>query len=415
MNQRLKQLVCTAVFLGVALFGARSHAAGSYKFCARWQYSFGDQNLSEDYFKYTGTSGVRASAYAWAILQRNNVNLWAGYLDASGCTPVHPSVAGNYTLNITAGIKTPSNAFVTVTPTNAANGTRWFTATWNGLTANTTVWTLYANLGNDTTAGAIALATSIAAAHDGRFVSGHTYKVYTEMPGFVGHYSPSEGAVHLGVDEYTNGWVSLLKSVVTHELGHAIQHRLFGFQASGYNDSSPVALCTCDHIDHAGIRSHCMQSRELTGAAQSEGFAHFIGAALFNNPAEEDAFFPYYKELRMQAGGPDLYPPVGVSAYYPSASWHWMEAKGCAAAGRGTEIDWMNFYYQVHTKTANKYSFADIANIYQRACGGVGVMCTASVTTSWTALQNAVNARFGAASAKAQYWAQVGDWQGVNW
>ena len=40
------------------------------------------------------------------------------------------------------------------------------------------------------------------------------------MPGFVGHYSPPEGAGHLGTDEYTGSFVARYKSVVAHEIGH---------------------------------------------------------------------------------------------------------------------------------------------------------------------------------------------------
>jgi hypothetical protein len=73
----------------------------------------------------------------------------------------------------------------------------------------------------------------------------------------------------------------------------------------------------------------------------------------------------------------------------------------------------MTFLYEVGNKTANQYSIADIARAFKDACGGVN--CTSAKTTTWFSLQNAVNARFGASSAKALYWAQTGDLHGVNW
>lgn len=408
----LSRFLFVTGFLLIVTFASPSRAAGTYKFCLNWQFQFDDQNLQEDFYKHSGTYGIQNGRYSWAILQLNNNNLWAGYLDSSGCSPGVNAIAGTYTLFVTAGIRTPNGAFVVATPQASSSSTRWFTATRQlaGLSSGTI--SHFSALGaGDTTASAISLAIGMAQAQDGRFVPGFTYNIQTELSGNEGHYG--NGTVFLGTDEYTNNWVSRLKTVVAHELGHAIQHRLFGFPNGPLNQNSSVQLCQCNHLDFPALQSHCLQSREHIGAAQNEGFAQFHAAELFNNPSHNDAWFAYYKEMRWQNGGPDQYPPVVVSAFYPTATWHWMEDKGCAASNAGTELDWMNFFYEVNAKTANKYSMVDIARAFKDACGGSN--CTSATTTTWVALQNAVNARFGASSARALYWAQMGDWHGVNW
>lgn len=412
----IRRKFCAFSFGAIVLAGVtvadHSYAAGTYRFCAHWQYQFDDQNLGEDYLKHSTTYGLKVAAFTFAVVQRNGASLWAGYLDTEGCSAALPAVAGSYTLLVTAKVQTPIGAIVVATPQQSSSSSRWFTATRQLAGLSSGSIDFYSPLGaGDTTAGAISIGIAMAQAADGRFVPGYTYSVYTELSNNEGFYA--NGAVWLGLMEYTNTWVSRLKTVVAHELGHAIQDRLFGFQYGPYDRNSTTQLCQCDHIDFPAMRSHCLQSREHIGAAQTEGFAHFHAAALFNHPLEANAAFAYYKEVRWQNGGPDQYPPVGVSAFYPSGTWHWMETYGCATGGTGTEIDWMNFLYEVHTKTANKFSMVDIARVFKDACGGSN--CTPATTTTWTSLQNAVSARFGPSSARALYWAQIGNAHGVNW
>ena len=408
----IKPILAAAALLAVLSVSRASYAVGTYAFCPKWAYTYVDKNLGEDYYVYTGAYGTRTAAWTWVDVKRDGATVWSGYTGSSGCTPGVSAVAGTYTVWVTAGLYYPNqNVAINIFPTNS-NQWRWFAKSFplSGFASGTRSYSWDVGAG-DTTASVAAIAAGMIDKQDGRFTANNTLKVYSEWPDFVG--DASSNYVRLGKDEYFNGnWLAYEKSVIAHELGHMVQIQAFGFQSSPYGDASTVALCTCDHVVHPTLRSHCMQSREEIGAAQTEGYAHFHAADLFNDPSQEDAFYPYYKEIKWNATQ-ESQPPNSISAYFPTGTWHWMEANGCAAANKGTEVDWLNFFYQVKNKGTTKYSYTDIARIFRDACGGGA--CTGSNTTTWSRLQAAVNTRYGASSAKAQYWAQIGDWQGVNW
>ena len=44
-------------------------------------------------------------------------------------------------------------------------------------------------------------------------------------------------------------------------------------------------------------KQHCLQSLETSGSAQIEGFAQFYASKIFNNRADSDCTFVYYKEF----------------------------------------------------------------------------------------------------------------------
>lgn len=212
----------------------------------------------------------------------------------------------------------------------------------------------------------------------------------------------------MGWNAQFNRWDSQLKSVVLHEMGHAIQQQLFGLQNLNYTAGNATqAICKCDHVFDPLDRQHCIQSRERSGAAQLEGFGHFIAAIAQNNAAQNDASFPYYKEL-LWADGTVYPPPVGISAYNYGK---WMESF-CAGSNAGTEIDWMNFFYWVHRRTTSAYSLAQIRAVYRQACGGAN--CTSATDTTWSSLATAVNALHGPLSTKAVFWRNYGDTVGVD-
>jgi hypothetical protein len=409
MTKLCKLSLNTAVFLMIATSASQSLAA-TYKMCARWGYVFDDQNLGEDYLKYTGSYGQRTASYTWGELEKDGQTLWSGYMDSSGCTGGVPTNPGTYTLWVTSAIRATTGAVIWIFPTEAEEW-KWYASTQT--ISGSGDRTIYATMGIDPTSSVAAIAAEMAAQQDGRFVAGNTYTVYSELFQYIGAYSG--GIVKLGYDEYTDNWIGYLKTVVAHELGHAIQDKAVGTWFSTYSENSDIELCQCDHLDYPALQLHCLQSRENIGAAQGEGFGSFIAADLFNRGSDSDAVFAYYKEVRWDNGGPDQYPPVPVSVYNSSSRWHWMEAKGCGKANSGVELDWMDFFYQINNKTSSGYSYSivDIMRAFYDACGGR--KCNGNDRVYWSTLQSAVNARFGSSSAKAQYWAQAGNWNGVNW
>jgi hypothetical protein len=87
----------------------------------------------------------------------------------------------------------------------------------------------------------------------------------------------------------------------------------------------------------------------------------------------------------------------------------------CPRANGGVELDWLNFYYGIHRNSSpSKYTFADIAVTYRRACtGSNSVKCSDSSSTPWADLAAAATAVHGA--VKGLYWRSQGDTFGVNY
>ena len=385
--------------------------AGSYKFCTRWQYDFRDQGRGEDLLKNISgqTYGTIASAHAWYNLFLGGSELFNGYMDASGCTPVFSLSAGTYGFQVWSALGRDGR-FMFVYPTSSQQWrTFWTNITVSGVAGGTN--TRYFNLGlNDAVAATAAVATELIKRTD-MGIQQRTYKVFAEehCPDIPGSacYSPGDDAVFLGRDGNQN-FKAFSKYVVAHELGHAIGQHLYGNIDNPYTDTdSAKELCRCDHVPpDISNNLHCMQSREFVSAAQAEGWGQFFGADLFNDPAQADCIHVYYKTFLPAPGFP-VAPPVALSCVH---AYIWLESQCTVENNKGTELDWMNFYYEVNNKTANKFSVNQLGNVYKEGCDG---MCNDDALT-WSNLLTAVSTLHGAGSAKRQHWFNVGNRHGVD-
>jgi hypothetical protein len=94
------------------------------------------------------------------------------------------------------------------------------------------------------------------------------------------------------------------KMTIAHEIGHVIQRRASGvwnalYKFNGDKDNDiPGAppVCRCDHV---GIANgwHCLQSLERSSTAQVEGYAQYFASKTWNDIAQNDCTFVYYKEF----------------------------------------------------------------------------------------------------------------------
>jgi hypothetical protein len=139
-----------------------------------------------------------------------------------------------------------------------------------------------------------------------------------------------------------------------------------------------------------------LQSIERFDPAQGEGFAHFYAAKIFNDAAVADGCeFVYYKEVLLDACPPgrtdckpfgDAFvvpPPVAVSC---SAADKWrnnqcaaqtdsadpiqqmiVQAANQAVLRRGTERDWLQFFWAWNTGTSGT-PLSQITEAYQQTC-----------------------------------------------
>jgi hypothetical protein len=304
-----------------------------------------------------------------------------------------------------------------------------------------------------------AASTAILNAPDSGIVSG-TYHVMandscpTSSPNVIGDACVTANRLWLGKGKLgffdDNLSVTRWKYVTAHEAGHLIQLRAMGIaHSSAYSfsnvppscpESNQVqevngaiacadppgtdALCRCDHVDVAN-KLHCLQSVETPGGAQVEGFAQFYASKIYNRLADNDCTFVYYKEFLDQTcrsdecsqiapSPPTQYPflqrsvpPLGVDCANPP---RWRNVH-CAMPDFGTELDWMAFYWLIHSGSggAAPLSMADIYGVYTTACAG-----SCNRDQPWEVLETAAVTLFGAGTTQAIRFANGGRAAGVN-
>jgi hypothetical protein len=361
-------------------------AAGTYKFCLGWNYTFIDEGLGEDkllHWASSGTYGGKVAAYAYSVLYRDGVQLWSGLLDSGGCTPMVTASAGTYEVYTTTDIEPPGGPKILITPTSTHEW-RWYWAGFGYMPARTdqTGYNAYFGPG-DALINVAAAALELLARPDNGLVSGQEYWVSAESttPTATG------GAVSLGWNMQFSQWDAFFKSVILHEMGLLIQYKAFGIQAHDYEASlnpAPPPVCACGSVYDPADRKHCIQSLEETGAAQIEGFGHFVAAATLNSVTQNPGWFPYYKNYWAPQGYV-VEPPIA----FATVPWHWMRDR-CPASNGGVELDWMAFLYGLtRNASASKYSFNDIAATYRRTCTGSNTTnCSTSNATPWAGLVN---------------------------
>jgi hypothetical protein len=185
------------------------------------------------------------------------------------------------------------------------------------------------------------------------------------------------------------------KSVIAHELGHAVQLNSFGIVTAtgpgqGYGwpdgpdadslpDPDPPGFdalgCGCSHVV-ALNQLHCIQSVERFGKGNAEGFAHFLASKIWNNPADTDCFYNYYKDFNPDTG-PNRSPPNKVNC---KTAVKWRDSH-CFDPDASTEYDWMQFFWNVNTQSSSKSTLAQLGSIFTTACGGVS--CNGVGSINW--------------------------------
>ena len=423
------KLLGTLLFVG-ALFGtADAHAV--YKFCTDIHYTFEDDGFGEDYLLPGGT--IRAANH-WMVIKYNNNVLWSGYADSSGCGAALSSGAGNYVVETYPQIQVGSS-LINIFPTTVGSWVHvWYQ--FNNLPSSTHPSVTYkvAQVGSGiagedifNVSAALTRLTQPESGFDfGLRAGSYNILASQQCPGAISCFSPGASAsgdvLYLGYDSDLWGWDHKSKYIIGHEMGHFVQHRLFGSPSgqTSYCHNVPTGgnnLCRCDHVlspadtfcTNVPVNQvHCFQSRENLTAALGEGFGHFFATTLFNNPTGADARFVYYKHFK-RADLQVVAPPVW---HDPMLMFRWMENYcGAQMAGLGTEMDWMGFLYRVRSTTSTPYTYTDLESVFEHSqvCSGT---CNSSDTVTWAKLQAAAVALYPL--AKENHFINNGDSYGVN-
>lgn len=306
---------------------------------------------------------------------------------SGNCTPFTTINPGSYTFWLASAVRVAANKYVWAF---ADEDEEW---QWNSMTI-----CVASNPTGDTTipvlfAGADWFAVSLVATLMGTAeLVERTYKVYA-IAGCEG----VPGSSCTFDDVYLAPGHADRKSIIGHEIGHMVENWLWTGWSWNYNHFVATNVCRCDHAVTSN-QIHCMQSREEEGAARREGWAHFYAASLFNLSTDSTAPFAYYKEVLDQNMVVHS-PPVGFDAL---SVYNWTE-RFCLQANTNAEVDWMSALYFLHNKTAQRYTFPNLKDVFETA-----------QSKTWAALRAAAESEFGVGSAKAQHLINSGDTYGVD-
>jgi hypothetical protein len=186
--------------------------------------------------------------------------------------------------------------------------------------------------------------------HFGGICNGNTDQGITGPPGHVICYDRSS--------------TSIEKFKAGHEIGHAIAHQSSsqGPMPTSYKATNSASIFhPSAWACQTGEDTHALHSREFIGAAQGEGFSHFVATTLFNN-RETNGYFGYYKTARLDNSNSEA-PVYWVDVTANKQHLH----NFCAPSGWtgvGTEWDWLNFFWNIWTIGDYKWSVPDMYTIW---------------------------------------------------
>ena len=185
-------------------------------------------------------------------------------------------------------------------------------------------------------------------------------------------------------------------------------------------NNAEFGACRCDQDDPTSAstycqnedwdRLHCLNSREYIHAAFDEGWSHYVATRVLNDPTQSGATFPYYKDS-LNINLNELQSPVSHNAQ-PSTPYEWMDNK-CAddMSNKGTEMDWLSFFYVVGSQTSHAYSLSNFWTVMftSDVCAGT---CTTDDKVTWSKLVLGATSAF--AGDKLDHFVNNGATYGVN-
>jgi hypothetical protein len=381
-----------------------------FQMCTHWKAQFTDAGFGEDYAATQGLQDLKAR-HAFASVRRTSDGtfLWTGYLDQNGCTPSVELPPGTYELLQNSVVNQGSKTFLVYHTVSGSSQLATVTSSFTLLSAfyqyYSATQTFYPTYHQPVTRVTGVMGQLMATPDNGIVDGTYVVKANTACPGATySCYRPLDQIAY--IETADSNW----KVIVAHEVGHQIESRAIGDLSINYAQDATQTLCRCDQVVDSTLRAHCLQSREHLTTAQLEGFAQFAAAKAFNDPAQNDCSFAYYKEFRQPQGGGqwyDISPPMARGCRDNQT---WMESY-CSTSNRGVEWDWQIFYWNLNTVSTSKTTMPQFWAIYRSACGGSTCQNT---EVSWTALDAAARTYHGLGSAKYQHFQTTSDNAGVN-
>jgi hypothetical protein len=401
---------------GTAAGGGMAPLGGNVKICTKWNTSFTDRGLGEDFWTEASPTYRDAAWANFVLTTASGALITQGYLDSSGCTPYVLLEAGTYKLWQKTNVQRSDGILYRIYQASLKSG-----ATHDGYLSsyNLTTWSIITDFTTSGGSGTVNLYPSNLtdwtrlAAEVGRLFqpadtgipAGTHYVLFgINCPGYtdaVSCYFYGSDAIFMDSSHCDE------KFIFTHETGHQAQWQSTGRFYFAYGQSVTQPSCRCDQVTPPEAQAHCLQSREYVYTSLLEGFGYFFAARAWNNWGHTDCKMGHPKRFRNDDGTISE-PPIPADC---RSNVTWME-NHCNQASSGVEWDWMNFFWTWNTVSTSKASMPEIYDVTTRACGGAP--CSYSDYIYWTDYNAAALAKWGIGSAKYTHFSTTGDEKGVN-
>jgi hypothetical protein len=481
----------------MAVTGAANALTYSTKFCFQWQGNFSDTDQGEDYLlentAYNDIVNVKAR-YTVVLIRKCSESGTVRYvLDREGCTPsitVSPSTyycltQSSFALRDGREI-TVLNHFDAIT--NGWNSTEIddFEQSFPTPSGATTPLTLPPppwdyDASNMKSFCIMPIYTHVLGRSDNEdyidYPNGTMLQVRTDCDsGMIGGSESNANDHSWG--RICNG-NRRKKYNGAHEFGHAITW-FNGTSTSGYgkirigdNEGSEGMFqatgvghrCDCSQLPTPPL--HCLNSREFTGFAQDEGFAHFIASAAYNYrvPPDDVGEFVYYSPVMKWSdshggaldwplsGGDPYLEPGYVAELSPSTDPIWVQEE-CNPTGQwyaqwlSNEWDWLTFNWDLWSNGSYNFTVPEINDVWLGVNGNTSVdlccsfdaggdptFCIEHTSTTipcgtfpytpfphkvwvgktWAMLMDETESQYGVGSNMAVHFANAGGDTKVNW
>ncbi|MBN2344428.1 MAG: hypothetical protein JXX29_14930 [Deltaproteobacteria bacterium] len=383
-----------AVIFGtiVSLFCSSTFATPhSVKWCAHWYTKFIDSGYGEDTFNAgQNTFEYSPAKYAKAKLRIAGLPYhWEGNLDSDGCTPLlstegntdyqfhiwYTRFRGGRAIHVNADEFAPDTAYkgLTVTTGNMLS---------DGGTVNVTYSHWHERTNMAQLAG-LALGYPTSRYWPGQSV---TYISTQANPacGTGRGTNTVDNKICINTDyvatsgtHYNHG---LYKFVIAHEMGHAQSNAVRG---PGGNTSPTYQLvlnettnehpCNCVATSEGSgtIPEMCFRMRADILSAEREGWANFWSAALLNERSSSNGYMAIWNKTYVMQNGSAEWETVTPIAYNMLSREKYMEAEcdpedasGDPADNVGILSDWSQFFWELWTKTSDRFDMNMISPIW---------------------------------------------------
>lgn len=363
-------LPALGAFIALTPLRAEAH---SWKFCFNWKMQQLDGNVGED--NHATTTSMKARGVAFAIMHDNWFLPYMTHAsETDGCFSFTANETSGFEVTMWAEALIGDDITIRAFPQKSSQSStdpHGGAGTWvilanpntNGGTVNITP------SGFDAIQNLIAWGSFIVWSIDsnsGTRIDGPTnLNLNNHDGGITGNSHQNDEDVFISPDHVTDidadtasetVFGNQMKFLIGHEVGHWLFNHAWDDHVSDpfntYNFATPAPTAACAFN---GVGDHALFSQEWNGAAFSEGFAHFLSTLAFNNHAETNGFFRYYKYVAAYTTLQSAEWIVDVeNSGTPAGGWANASCKvnNVLTPGTGTEVDWLRHYWDFRTNAA---------------------------------------------------------------